>query len=1168
MERRIVMPQWNDAQQNAIDARNSNILVSAAAGSGKTAVLVERIIKMITDENNPIDIDKLLVVTFTNAAAAEMKNRIIKKLNDIVKSEPNNSNASRQLSLVPNAKICTTDSFCINLVREYFFKLDILQDFKILDESQLRLIEGNCANTVLENLYNSENDRFYSLAEFLSESKNDDELIQTIKRVHQYIMAHPFPFEWLRNSCEIYNPTLKIDDTVFKKLVFDEVIECAEYAIDIINLSVNELVQDEMYDAYYDMLEKDKCIFQFLANIVNTDWDSVVSTISSYKFINMPRAKKGYASSNKDFVNNNRAIYKKLFTDNILPLFSVTAEEYIQDCAILYPVLLELYDVVKLFNDELFKLKREMNAYSFSDIEHFAIELLYEKNENGELVKTEIAKGFENEFAEILIDEYQDTNAAQDTLYEMLSNGQNRFMVGDVKQSIYRFRLAMPQIFTAKKDTFDLYDKKSDSINQKIIFAKNYRSRKGICDYTNFLFSAVMNKKIGELDYNEEEYLNNGADYEETSVPSAQIKLIQTPAEEDADEFEAKHLAELIVKKINSKEKIKDGEHYRDICFGDIAVVFRSTKNQVPVFEKVLTQYGIPVVTNNKTNLFDNNEISILISLLRVIDNPLQDIPLLSTLMSVFYGYTPDDIANARVKHPYGNLYSSICKDKKTFGAFIDDIEKYKKYASSMSVEDFLRQIISDTSYLSVISAFSDAEQRKLNVMKFVDLAKRFDNGDSVGLTAFVRYIDSVKNSKLSLESANISHIGSNSVSLMSIHQSKGLEFPVCILAGSSHLYNIDDLKGKVQFHPQFGIGMKILNEKYMYRYNSLQYSCIKNFNKFALMSENLRVLYVAVTRAKEQFISLVSKKDMSAYVSSLANKIINGRISPVVSSNFRADSDFIISSALLHKNSEILVDMLDDRVINPVDTDFDLSIEWLGNENARTEDDKKIAEKTQPTMVDEIRNKLSYRYDRLNLSSFSSKRTASSLDEKEQNYKFFASSKPAFMNDKGMTSAQKGTAMHAFMQYCDYKNAKNNLEAEIERLVSNAYITKEQGDSLNRSRLNNLFHSGFANRMFNSDRIYREIKVSSFVPVCEIEDTNYEDQVLIQGIADCVFEENGELVVVDYKTDRVESEEELLSLYKHQLQFYKKAVAKTLNKPVKEAMLYSFSLNKECIYK
>lgn len=1162
------MPQWNEAQQNAIDARNSNILVSAAAGSGKTAVLVERIIKRITDENNPVDIDKLLVLTFTNAAAAEMKNRIIKKLNETAKKEPNNTIVSRQLSLVPNAKICTTDSFCINLVREYFFKLDISQDFKILDESQLRLLEDNCANTILENLYNSENDRFYCLAEFLSESKNDDALIQTIKRVNQYITAHPFPLDWLRNACEIYNPSLELDDTVFKKLVFDEVTACSEYAIDIINLSMDELVQDEMYDVYYQMLEKDKNLFQQFCNIENSDWDDVAACASACKFENMPRTKKGCENANKAFVSSNRAVYKKLFTDNILPLFAVTCDEYMQDCAVLYPVLLELYDVVKLFNEELFKLKKEMNAYSFSDIEHFAIDLLYEKGVGDELVKSEIAREYEKEFAEILIDEYQDTNAAQDTLYALLSNGSNRFMVGDVKQSIYRFRLAMPQIFTAKKDAYDLYDGQSDSVNQKIIFAKNYRSRKGICDYTNFLFSLVMNRKIGELDYNTEEFLNNGADYEETTVPCAQIKLIQTPIDEDADVYEAKCLAELILKKIQSKEQIKDGDCYRDICFGDIAVLFRSTKNRVPVFEKVLTQYGIPVVTNNKTNLFDNHEISILVSLLRVIDNPLQDIPLLATLMSVFYGYTADDIANAKVKYPRANLYSCICSDTEHFAAFISDIEKYKKYASSMCVEDFLRQIIADTSYLSVISAYSDAEQRKRNVMKFVDLAKRFDSGDSVGLTAFVRYIDSVKASKLSLESANMSHVGSNSVALMSIHQSKGLEFPVCILAGASRLYNMDDLKGKLQFHPEIGIGMKILNEKHMFRYNSLQYSCIKNLNKFALMSENLRVLYVAVTRAKEQFIALVSAKDVNGYVNSLADKIINEKISPVVSCNFRADSDFIVSTALLHKNSSVLSGMTENRVINPIASDFDLSVELLDLEKEQTENEDCAIEKVQPTMVEEIRNRLSYRYERRALSTFSSKRTASSLDEKEQNYKFFAASKPAFMNDKGMTSAQKGTAMHAFMQYCDYEQAKNNLEDEIARLVSNTYITKEQAEVLNRARLNTLFHSDFAKRMFCSDRIYREIKVSSFVPVCEIEDTEYTDSVLIQGIADCVFEENGELVVVDYKTDRVETEEELLSLYKNQLGFYKKAVEKTLNKPVKEALLYSFSLNRECIYK
>jgi ATP-dependent helicase/nuclease subunit A len=1161
------MPNWTTAQQSAIDARGSNILVSAAAGSGKTAVLVQRVINMITDENNPVDVDKLLIVTFTNAAAAEMKSRIAKSLNGLLLEQPNNTNIQKQISLLPNAKICTIDSFCMNLVRENFFNLDISQDFKILDNSQQLLIEQNAVDEVVNSLYEEDKEDFKLLVELLSSAKNDSDFSNTVKKINSFIMAQPFPIDWLEGVCESYNPDISIDDSWMKQYVFLQIEYYISFMKEIINSSFESLsTDDELYDGYSDMLNKDLLLVEQIRKALSASWDDMKNVLDNISFSKMP-SKRGYVSESKELIASNRKLMKSIITSDIQPIITANSDEYKQDCECLYPALKLLVKIIADYNAKMFEMKKEINSYSFSDIEHFAIQLLFYKNTDGDVVRTNLAKEYEDNFEEILVDEYQDTNSAQDKLFEMLSNGNNRFMVGDVKQSIYRFRLAMPQIFNNKKDSFSDYNESSKNINQRIILDKNFRSRSGICDYTNFIFSHLMTKKIGELDYTKAEYLNNGAEYESTDIPSAQLKVVTPPEDVDSDEYEAMQVAKLIKDKVKSKEQIKDGDEYRNVKYSDFAVLFRSTKARMPIFVKVFNDYEIPVISNNKVNLFDNNEVAILVSLLRVIDNPVQDIPLLATLMSVFYGYSADDIARAKVNYKGSNLYASISADKEHFSAFLDDLDKYKKYASSMSVEDFLRQIISDTSYLAVISAMGNCEQRRLNVMKLVDIAKNFDNGDNVGLTAFMRYIDSIINSKLDVESASLSHVGEDAVSLMSIHQSKGLEYPICIFAGTSHKYNTEDLKDLIQLNSDLGIGLKVNNEEGLYRYNSVQYTCIKDKNMSASMSENLRVLYVAITRAKEQFISFITLKDSAKHIDSLGSKIVNNKISPAVAKHISSDGDFLLLCGLIHKDGKVLRDFCSANIIADPLADFKMSIDFL-NEIEQpnvVEENKALPDEK---LVDEIAKTLEFKYERQSLSGYSSKRTASSLDEKEQNYKFFAKTKPAFLNTEGMTSAQKGTAMHAFMQYCDYNLAKGDLECEIKRLTDSAFITQEQAKSLNRNKLNNLFMSDFAKRMFESDNIYREIKVSTFVPVNELENTDFNDKVLIQGIADCVFEENGELVLVDYKTDKVKSPEELLSLYKNQISFYKKAVAKTLKKPVKQALLYSFCLDKVCVYK
>ena len=1162
------MPEWTPAQRNAINAKGSNILVSAAAGSGKTAVLTQRVVKMITNSENPIDIDRLLIVTFTNAAAAEMRNRISAALTDLSVKEPNNTNILRQLSLLPSSKICTIDSFCINLVRENFFKLDISQDFKILDNAQQQLIEESAINEIIEERYASDSDSFKALVELLCSSKSDRDLITAVKRISSYISAQPFPESWLKMCCEQYNPDISVDESYFGNYVFSEVKDSAKDAIRMLDLAESYLdTGDELYEKYSLMLEKDRAVFDSIAASAEDGWDALKNTAESVKFSSMPY-KKNYTSPVKELLSGVRDSYKDIVKSDIIPLLQSTADEIKSDNEYLYPIINTLCDVVKEYNQKTLEIKREMNSYSFSDIEHFAIELLFYQNENGEIVRTELAEELEGSFYEILVDEYQDTNAAQDTLFEMLSNGRNRFMVGDVKQSIYRFRLAMPEIFNNKKDTFLYYNSSFDYPDQKIILDRNFRSRKGICDYTNFIFSHIMSRKIGELDYLQDDYLNYGSDYKETDVPSAQLCVLQTPEGEDVDEYEARCAAKLILSKVRSGEIIREGDVYRKIKFSDFAVLFRSAKKRMPIWAKVFSEYNIPTSSNNRVNLFENNEVAILMSFLRTIDNPSRDVPLLATLMSVFYGYTAEEIAFAKVNSKGGNLYSCIVNQPDTFSTFISDLEKYRQYSASMSVECFIRQLVSDTSYLSVISAMGDGEQRRLNVMKLIELASVFDNGENVGLTSFIRFADSIAESGVDVDSAELSHTGNSSVQLMSVHQSKGLEFTVVILAGAAHKYNTEDLRDLVQLNNGSGIGLKVNNENGLYRYNSMQYSCIKNMNACASMSENLRVLYVAITRAKEQFITFASYKNVAGTAERLACRIFDGEIYPSTVKHLQSDGDIIMMTALMHKDGAKLRSLADADVKCDVLFDFDMAVYFDSDIEDISVASTKTMSEADEELVRLIGEKLSFEYSGAELSRFSSKRSASELDERDFGFKYFAKSKPAFLDTEGMTAAEKGSAMHAFMQYADFNAAKSDIESEIAKLTDKAFITKNQADVLDREKLAKFFESDIARRMLASDRIYRELKLSSFVPACELEETELKDLILVQGIADCIFEENGELVLVDYKTDYVKNSDELLNLYKKQLQFYKYAAQKALKKPIKQSLLYSFTLSEECVYK
>lgn len=555
------MPEWTTQQNNAINARGRNILVSAAAGSGKTAVLVERVIKKITDNENPVDIDKLLIVTFTNNAAAEMKSRITKSLKDILRNEPFNKNALRQLNLMSNAQICTIDSFCIRLVRENFFELGINQDFTNLDENESSLLEDNIINNIIDEHFEENDDLLIKVLEHFNKPDSEKPFINVIKRIRRFIYAQPFPYRWAYNMAELYNPEIPFENTVWYKYVIDE----ANYLISLAKQSVKdnfdllkEINDEKLYQNFKATFQDDAKIIDTFSEKINSSWDDTVE-LGIPKLSTLPRTTKldKYIAN---LIKANREAYKGILTKKIPPLFICSSEEYKNNLKQLYTIMIKLIDTVKEVDKRLMEEKNERNSYTFSDTEHFAINLLF-SIDGDKIVKKDLANRLSDEFEEILVDEYQDTNEAQDLLFTYLSNGHNLFTVGDIKQSIYRFRLAMPNIFNDKRKHYALYDEKDSNISSKIILDKNFRSSKGICDYVNFVFSHLMSEKVGEINYDKQDWLNYGAKYEENDAVCAQINIIDKVKGEETNKLEALQIAKLIKERLKTKSKLRMETH-------------------------------------------------------------------------------------------------------------------------------------------------------------------------------------------------------------------------------------------------------------------------------------------------------------------------------------------------------------------------------------------------------------------------------------------------------------------------------------------------------------------------------------------------------------------------------------------------------------------------------
>ncbi len=1170
--------KWTEAQTDAINARRGSVLVSAAAGSGKTAVLVERVIRRLTDPVNPTDADRLLIVTFTRAAAGEMKERISAAVSALLRQDPGNARLINQQMLLPAAKICTIDSFCSGLVKENFQLLDISPDFKTADEGELSVLKKQAMDITLEQMYSKGDEGFLSLVELLFQGRDDSFIEKQVSRFYEISRSFPFPEKWLEGLCEPFLKKDKLKDSIYGSMVLSYIEAAVQYSLDMFNDILSQAEGNEDLEKMFSAavsLDVTQCE-HILRKVQNGEWDALRLSVSRYEAKRRGNTPKHL----KDDLYTARLVdMRKKAADNIKELtdfLCCSEEDFYGDMEFFAPAVRGLVETVMLYSEVYGKIKKEKKLADFSDITHMALSLLVRQTEDG-FESTEFAKSISESFDEILIDEYQDTNRAQDMLFSSISRN-NLFRVGDVKQSIYAFRQAMPQIFLEIKSRYESYDREKDNYPAKIILGNNFRSRKGVTDIINFVFEGIMSEKSGDIEYNEEEALVCSAQYNDREEADCEVHIISTENldrdEETSDEYQARYIAKQIKEMISRGLTVKDGDTERKATYKDFAVLLRSVSTKGIIYADMFRKEGVPCFTEISDSYLTAKEIALILNILRVIDNPKQDVALMSVMMSPVFGFSVDEISQLRKGRRKGDIYSCVLalegEGNAEIRRFTEKINLWRSMSICLSTSELIHEIYEDTSLCEIFDAIDKSGTKRANLMLFLDYAAVYERSGYIGFSGFIRFIDRLSGEKQDLSGALNSSQNADVVKIMTIHKSKGLEFPVCILANCAGKFNRSDEKESLVLNRDMGVGIIRRDAETYDQYDTLCHKAVKLSVHHDTLSEELRVLYVAMTRAREKLIMVFGDNNPTGTVKSCALDINekSRRINPFAVRRAKGFGQWLLTALLRHKDMKSLREQagLDEGCVLPcvsslkIVTDNAVSMQQQQRENtADAESDKEFLQL--------VRERAEFRYKYEALSGVLSKRAASEVDKGYIDRDYFASSAPAFLSDGGLTGAQRGIATHTFVQFADYSRARDDLEGEIELLTKRGVLTPVQAKGINRKALHSFFESELFGRMLKSPNVMREKKFTIEVPVSEIypELSEFSDEMMmIQGIADCAFEENGEIVVVDYKTDALETDEQFREKYSSQVLIYKKALSLCIGLPIKQTLLYSFHLSRE----
>jgi len=1269
-------PKWTKEQTEAITERGCNLLVAAAAGAGKTAVLVERIIRKITDAKNPVDIDRMLIVTFTNAAATEMRERIAEAISAELDKNPDSESIRRQMSLLGNASITTIHSFCKEVIMKHIRSLDLDPGFRVADETECELMRLEAMTELFEEQYEQEYTDFAELLECYGGNRNDQALQDMVMNLYHFIQSNPWPDKWLEEKTGMLDIQEGGDfsNTPWGKVITENIILELSGVRQILLQALQILNHAEGLEKYIPVFAEDLTNAERLLDISRQclsgqspgSWDRLYDCLHGMEFSRLPNAKKDADSEKQEIVKSFRDIVKETINTKLKKkLVNARSAEIIRDLRNLHPIMLCLTRLVREFASLYAEKKKRRALVDFNDLEHLCLQILTE-TQDGAVKPSRAALEYRDYFDEIMVDEYQDSNMVQEIILCMISRmkdeNPNVFMVGDVKQSIYRFRQARPELFMEK---YNAWPADRGGVCRKILLYKNFRSRPEIISAVNYIFTQIMSVNAGELDYTEKEALNPGAEFpvitekDITAGGPVEFHLIQTgdgasgmidseavscdeisDNESDGDDeeiidnmqSEARLVGQRILKLIEPDGRglclhvyDKGQKAYRPVQFRDIVILLRATKNWSDVFFDELSAMGIPTFADTGTGFFKTVEIQVILSLLQLIDNPLQDIPLLSVLRSPIFAFETNELAELRLadrkaalfdalaltaaRHPVMDGSETLRTTAEKAAAFIERFNGWRETAVHMTTDQLIWHLYQDTGYYSMVGAMPQGEQRQANLRILYDRARRFEETSYKGLFNFIRFIDRLRTSRGDMGSAKILGENDNVVRIMSIHKSKGLEFPVVFLSGCGKRFNLMDTNKSVLLHQEMGFGPDVVDYRLRISRPSAAKLAIREKIRVETLSEEMRILYVAMTRAREKLIITGSvrsiEKSAARWLRVASTQ--DGSLPDIEMLKASGYLDWIGPALIRHRPSE--ADRPGSSLMEKVSagsgfsgrimedkSQWDITI-WNKNDfyhaTAAEEQQKEdfsdwfgsLAGEDGPAeFQDEVNRRLQWNYPYPKVNKMPAKVTVTELKRRFEDELLGEASripaqiptlvkKPLFLEgEKGLTAAEKGTVLHFVMQHIELNN--DDIEGQIENMVKRDLLTEQQAKSVNTGKIRGFLKSELGRRMLASPVIQREVPFNIEIPCHElylemVREEYRNETFLLQGIIDCFFEEPEGLVLLDFKTDFVPSggAEAICQRYRMQIEYYARALGVLTGKKVKGKYIYLFSTGETLEY-
>lgn len=1170
-----------EQQRTAVENRGGSLLVSAAAGSGKTKVLVERLFSYMEQEG--CNIDDFLVITYTKAAAAELRGKISQELTERVAQDPSNAHLRRQMLRVYQADIKTVDAFCAGLLRENIHLLppvkdySLTPDFRVLDEQEATILRQRVLGQVLEEFYAGieENEASRLLAETLGAGRDDRNLEAVVLELHEKTQSHPQPLLWLEQLRQEWEQLPeKLMETACGKQLCQDARRTADFWAERLKKAAEAMedcpaVQKSYAACFIEVADT----LRAFAVSESTEWDHLGSRLPTFRALSPVRGEE-----NKERKEHFKALWDKCkeAIKEVGETFSVPENDLLEDLRQMAPAMLALLQLTARFIQRYQAEKVRRNLMDFSDQEHYAIELLMD----GAGQPTELAGQIASRYREVMVDEYQDSNRVQNCIFQALSDGERRlFAVGDMKQSIYRFRLADPSIFLEKYLTYHAADEAEPGIPRKVLLSRNFRSRAEVLEGTNFVFRTIMSREMGEMDYGADEQLYFGAvdayPPRQDVEPEFHFISVENTEEEhfDRTELEARFVARRIRQLLDEGFPVRDKSGLiRPVEPEDIVILMRSPRGRLPVYTAALHREGIPCVSGEAQDFFSALEIATMLSFLYIIDNPRQDVPLIAVLRSPLFGFSPDRLAQIRSLCPEGEYYDALCLDESADSrSFLEMLQKLRAAARDMAADRLLWKLYTDCHAMAVFGAMEDGQDRKNRLIALYTYAGQQAAQGRGGLFDFVTLLHDLM--EQGRQPPITAQTGGQGVQLMSVHRSKGLEFPIVILADLQKRFNFDEYKRPVQVHPRLGLGVECVDRQRHIRYDTITKTAVVSALRRESKSEEMRILYVALTRAKEKLICVDCMTYARKRVKELAS-LADVPMSPEVVAGAKSPGDWLLLPLLCAPEGEPLRRWAEAEPETLCGLGGGWRVQVWENPVSPEKElpdppEDEAAQEPRPVIVQELQ------YPHQAACHIPSKLTATQLKGRELDEEIAQGTirarqirveTPRFLRgERPLNAAQRGTATHLLMQYLDLNGS--DPEQQVKDLVNRRLLTPQQAEVIDCGPVRRFMASPLAQRIREAKEVYREYRFALLLPAAMFDETvQPEEELMLQGVVDCAFRTERGLVIVDFKTDRVTEGEipERAERYRPQLTAYSEALSRVLEMPVAEMWLYFFAADRE----